>query len=157
MRCHDQVRDVSRKQRVAVHGRFFGQHVDGCTAEASTAQRVGQRRRVDQRPARGVDQHRVHLHAREPRCVDQALRRRRQRAMQAQHVHHGQKLVQVHAARLPLAAGTIRDQHLHAEGGRRVRDAAAERAVAHDAERAAGEFADREIEQAELLAALPRP
>ncbi len=105
VRCHDQVRDIAREQRVAVHRRFLLQHVDGGAAEAPAAQRIGQRYRVDQRPARGVDQHRVRLHSCESLRADQALGRGRERAVQAQHVDHRQQLVQVHAARLSLATG----------------------------------------------------
>ncbi len=78
-----------------------------------------------------------------------------ERAVQAQHVHFAEQVVEVDASRQTIAAWTVRDQHFHAECGRCMGHATAERPVADDAEPAAHEFTDREVEQAELLAALP--
>ena len=68
-----------------------------------------------------------------------------------------QQLIDVQPARLARGPGAVGDQHFHAErqvGG--ARDGPAEDAVPDDAELAAGQFAQRIVEQAELLAALPR-
>ena len=73
-------------------GRLLRQHVDGRAAEIAALERGDQRVEIDQRASRGVDQERIGLHERELALADQARGRRRQRAMQRQHVGDAQQL-----------------------------------------------------------------
>ena len=119
-------------------------------------QRARERCRIHERTAGGVHEHRVRLHQRELALADQVLRRGRDRAVQRERVHLRQQCVQVDAARFRRTADAIREPHVHPERRRDLGDAAAERAVADDPERAARELANRVIEHRELIRALPR-
>ena len=68
--------------------------VEAHRTQVAPLQRGDQRLGVDETTTTGVDQHRAGLHHREPTGIDEVLGRRRQRAMQADHVGLRQGFVQ---------------------------------------------------------------
>ena len=68
-------------------------HVERGVAQATGAQRVGQRRFVDDPATGGVDDDRRRLHRREPRLVDHAARLGRQRRMDRHEVRRGKQIL----------------------------------------------------------------
>ncbi len=126
--------------------------------DAAALERCDQRRLVDQRSARGVDQQRARLHAGELRRADDAARALRQHEMQADDVGLRQQLVLRDIGRA-AGGGFLRRQvlapgdHLHAEHGAVARHALAELAEPHQAQHLAVKLVARR--DAVLEAAAP--
>jgi len=153
----DQIRQLELEKRIARARRLDRQDVEPGPANDSAAQRFGQRALVDQPAARGVDEQRARLHARELARADQVSRLRGQRQVQRDHVRlvqHGVGRCELDA--LGLRRGMVGEQHAHAEAARDSRHSLADRALAEDADGAAVQVAHRVPRQAELLGALPQ-
>ncbi len=139
--------------------RLDGQHVERRAGDAAGVQRVGQRLLLDERAAAGVDEEGRLLHERQPLRVDEALRLRRERAMQAHHVAAAEEVVERDELHLGSARlrGLFDREHVHPE---RLRDGgrlAADPAVADDPHRQALQLDQREIPVAEIRALRPAP
>ena len=77
--CGSQHHVVERRQPSGTCGSFV-EHVEAGGEDRAVAQRLDQRRLVDQRAARDVDQHAVRPQRREHLGIDDCARRRRRRA-----------------------------------------------------------------------------
>ena len=108
------------------------EHVQGRRSDAALAQCAHQRGLIDDRPARGVDEHRARLHARELRGTDQVARLGRERNVQRHVVGALEQLVKGRATAPAV------QQHFHAKAPRPLRQRTADAPGAHDAERATG-------------------
>ena len=117
-------------------------------------ERLGERRLVDQTAARGVDEDRGRLHLLELFRPDHVLGLGRERHVQGDDVALAQDGVEIDQAGL---REDVEGQHLHAERLGALADRLAERAVADDAERRAGDVADRMGQEAELARLVPHP
>ena len=120
-------------------------------------QRPGQRRLVDDRAARRVDQIRRPLHPRERRLVDQVPRLGRQRHVQRDDVRRRQQAIERHRARCAGSAAGARDvQRRACRTPPRARPRPADAAEADDAELLAAQLgAEHEVERPALPAAAP--
>ena len=126
-----------------------------------SSSRRGEGGAVHQRAAAGVDQQRLRLHQRQPPGIDQTLRLRRQRAVQAQHVGAPEELVD--AAELHLEAierrgvraVRVAGEDRHAQRRADARERAADAPQPDNGERAAGQLGDRRHREAPLATAAP--
>src|SRR5262249_46639363 len=73
---------IERQQRIAAFRWFGGVNVDGRAVNAAGREAGGERRLVDNSPARGLDQYRTRLHLGEFARADEMARLRQQRHMQ---------------------------------------------------------------------------
>jgi hypothetical protein len=93
---NQQVRNTGLEQHASFGGRLLRQHVDGRAAQIATLECGDQRFEIDERASRGVDHQRIVLHERELALADEPRGRRRQRAMQRQHIGDAQQLIERH-------------------------------------------------------------
>ena len=108
-------------------------------AELAALERVDQRLRIDEAAAPGVDQHRAVLHPRERPFVDQMVRRRQQRAVQADDVGVVQQFVERDIARAERDQLVVVRRHrvreyMHPEAHHDLREHAADDAGADHAD-----------------------
>ena len=127
---------VEAEQRVVLRRRLLGEHVEAGGGEAPALQRGAQRLRVHQPAARGIDQDRPGLHAREPRRVDHAVGLRRQRDVEGDDVALRQQRVERTPLPRRVGLGRRRDvEDPRAHQGEDGREDARNGAVAHQPHR----------------------
>src|SRR6266851_4644233 len=83
------------QERVVGRGRLLVEDVERGAGDLVAAERVMQRLLVDDAAARGVDEKRGSLHARQPGGVEEADRLRRLRAMDRDEIGAGDRLVEI--------------------------------------------------------------
>src|SRR4029079_12824953 len=139
-------------QDIAVFRRLDGEHVEAGAGDGAVLQRLGQSRFIDETAARGVDENGGRLHFLSLRGADHVLGLRRERHMQSNNVALAQDGVEIDETRL---REDVEGQYLHAERLGTLADRLAKRAIADDAERRAGNVADRMRQEAELARLVP--
>jgi hypothetical protein len=77
-----QQHDVGQREQARVHGGFAFKHIESCAGEQALFEGRGERRFVDDRAARGVDEERRALHAAQLFDADQMARLLPQRHVQ---------------------------------------------------------------------------
>src|SRR5258706_2658228 len=86
MRREDEIRAPHVEQRVTILWRLDGQHVEAGAGDQPLAERLNQRRLIDQSAAGGVDEQGLALHFSQRMDVDQIARRRQERTVQRDHM-----------------------------------------------------------------------
>ena len=119
--CGDTTTFGSGEQRIVGRHRLLAEHVQPGAAEPAARERVHERRVVDERPARRVDEEGARLHAAELGPPDEATRLRAERDVEGHRVRSLEELVEARArldAEPPEAVGIRRRRvaaHRHAE------------------------------------------
>ena len=147
MRRDDAVAGV--KQRIRRSRWLHREHVEPRAGEATGLQRRCEIGLDDERAARRVHEEGGRLHERDPFRVDEALRLRRERAVQAHHVALAQEALEPDALGFVARRAPVRE-HAHAERAAHGGDPAADPAVPHDPERPTGQLDQVPIPVAEV-------
>ena len=137
---------LERQQRIVGRHGFDGEDVQTRRGESPVPERIDQCLLVDDRTARGVDEHRVALHQGQRFGVEQGRRLLRQRQMQRHDVALGEQLGQRTPARGAVVPGAgVHDRAAHGEHD--PLDLLGDVAIADQADRAAADVADRLAER----------
>ena len=122
-----------------------GEHVDGGTADALLAERVGQSGFVDELAAGRIHEYRRGLHELEPLGVDEVMGLLGVRDMERNHVGLAEQLIEGKQLELQLGGAFGREirivpDHLHAERPRQLGHVPADAPEPHDPDRLAAQL-----------------